>query len=81
MAVIWRLDQCNHPDSDCAVLFGNRGWVIKYLFEYVTGHAGTVAADGYFSSFISSGAATEICFLIFVFITLAIIFAGVRNWN
>lgn len=55
------------------------GWVIKYLFEYVTGHAGTVAADGYFSSFISSGAATEICFLIFVFITLAIIFAGVRN--
>ena len=33
----------------------------------------------YFSSFISSGAATEICFLIFVFITLAIIFAGVRN--
>lgn len=55
------------------------GWVIKYLFEYMTGHAGTVAADGYFSSFISSGAATEICFLIFVFITLAIIFAGVRN--
>ena len=55
------------------------GWVIKYLFEYVPGHAGTVAADGYFSSFISSGAATEICFLIFVFITLAIIFAGVRN--
>ena len=55
------------------------GWVIKYLFEYVIGHAGTVAADGYFSSFISSGAATEICFLIFVFITLAIIFAGVRN--
>ena len=45
----------------------------------MTGHAGTVAADGYFSSFISSGAATEICFLIFVFITLAIIFAGVRN--
>lgn len=55
------------------------GWVIKYLFEYVIGHAETVAADGYFSSFISSGAATEICFLIFVFITLAIIFAGVRN--
>ena len=55
------------------------GWVIKYLFEYMTGHAGTVAVDGYFSSFISSGAATEICFLIFVFITLAIIFAGVRN--
>lgn len=55
------------------------GWVIKYLFEYMTGHAGTVAADGYFSSFISSGVATEICFLIFVFITLAIIFAGVRN--
>ncbi len=55
------------------------GWVIKYLAEYVMGHAEALATDGYFSSFISSGATTEICFLIFVFITLSIIFAGVRN--
>ena len=55
------------------------GWVIKYLFEYVMGHGEALAADGYFSSFIANGAVTELCFVIFAFLTLAIIFAGVRN--
>lgn len=55
------------------------GWVIKYLAEYVLGDGARLASDGYFSAFISSGASTEICFLIFVFLTLAIIFAGVEN--
>ena len=55
------------------------GWVLKYLVEYVSGHAQTVAEDGYFSAFISDGFSTEICFVIFSVITLAIIYAGVRN--
>ena len=55
------------------------GWVLKYLVEYVRGHAQTVAEDGYFSAFISDGFSTEICFVIFSVITLAIIYAGVRN--
>lgn len=55
------------------------GWVLKYLVEYVRGHAQTVAEDGYFSAFISDGFSTEICFAIFSVITLAIIYAGVRN--
>lgn len=55
------------------------GWVLKYLVEYVCGHAQTVAEDGYFSAFISAGFSTEICFVIFSVITLAIIYAGVRN--
>ena len=43
------------------------------------GHGQQLAADGYFSSFISSGVSTEVCFVIFALFTLAIVFAGVRN--
>ena len=55
------------------------GWVIRYLADYISGHGSELAADGYFSAFISSGASAEICFVIFTIFTLAIIFAGVRN--
>ena len=55
------------------------GWVIKYLAEYVLGQGHLVAADGYFSGFISNGLSSELCFLIFAAMTLAIIFAGVEN--
>ena len=55
------------------------GWVIKYLMEYFMGHGQALASDEYFSSFISNGLSTELCFLVFTFITLGIIYAGVRN--
>ena len=55
------------------------GWVVKYLAEYVLGQGHLVAADGYFSSFISNGLSSELCFLVFAAMTLAIIFAGVEN--
>ena len=55
------------------------GWVIKYLIEYVKGNGTKLAADGYFSEFISNGASTEICFVILCLFTLSIIYAGVRN--
>ena len=55
------------------------GWVIKYLVGYLTGNGSALAADGYFSIFISDGFSTEICFMIFAGITLGIIYAGVRN--
>ena len=55
------------------------GWVIKYLFSYLTGQGAGLAADGYFSGFISDGAATEVCLLIFTLLTIGIIYAGVRN--
>ena len=55
------------------------GWVIKYLIEYFAGHSKTLAGDAYFTTFISNGWSTEICFIIFCLITLIIIYAGVRN--
>ena len=41
------------------------GWVIKYLVGYIGGQSKNLASDDYFSSFISNGLSTEICFLIF----------------
>ena len=55
------------------------GWVIHYLAQYLTGHGSALASDGYFSGFISNGLLAEIAFLLFTFITLGIIFAGVRT--
>ena len=55
------------------------GWVVKYLAEYLFGKGHAVAADGYFSAFISDGFSSELCFLIFAAMTLAVIFAGVEN--
>ncbi len=55
------------------------GWVCKYLAEYMLGHGAQLAADGYFSAFISNGLSSEICFLVFAGMTLVIIFAGVEN--
>ena len=55
------------------------GWVIKYLVEYIKGNGKALAGDEYFTSFISNGTSTELCFLVFTFFTLAIIYAGVRN--
>ena len=55
------------------------GWVIKYLAEYIRGNGTKLAEDGYFGSFISNGVSTELCFVIFCLLTLAIIYAGVQN--
>ena len=55
------------------------GWVLKYLFEYLRGNGNGVAADGYFTEFISGGASAEFWFLLFAAVTLIVIFAGVRN--
>ena len=55
------------------------GWVIKYLIEYIRGNGKMLAADGYFSEFISDGVSAELCFILFCLFTLTIIFAGVRN--
>ena len=55
------------------------GWVIKYLVEYVKGNGHALSSDGYFSTFISNGVSTELCFIAFALLTLFIVFAGVKN--
>ena len=54
------------------------GWVIKYLAEYLMGKAHLVAEDGYFSSFISNGVSSELCFLVFTAV-LRVCHSGKRH--
>lgn len=55
------------------------GWVLKYLVAYCRGEAQALAADSYFSGFISSGLPVELWFLLFAFTTMGIIYMGVQN--
>lgn len=55
------------------------GWIIKFLFEYITGQVGAVAADGYFGGFISSTWEPVLWHLIFLGCTLGIILKGVEG--
>ena len=55
------------------------GWVVKYLADYALGRSSALAADGYFSAFISNGVPAEVSFVVFAALTLTIIFAGVEN--
>jgi NSS family neurotransmitter:Na+ symporter len=55
------------------------GWVVRYLVEYILGDAHALAQDGAFSSMITSGYTSEIWFLVFTFLVLAVIFMGVRS--
>ena len=66
-----------HFGKGSGIRFG--GWVIHYLAEYLCGRGGNLAADGYFSGFITNGLQAELAFLLFSLFTLGIIFAGVRN--
>ncbi len=54
------------------------GWVIKYLFDYITKPAKKIATDGYFSDFIS-GATPEVWFIIFALLTTVIVYMGVQS--
>ena len=55
------------------------GWVVRYLWAYLAGQGQTMAADGSFEGFLASPVATEVCFLIFAALTMAVILGGVQN--
>ncbi len=55
------------------------GWVIKYLFVFITGDGIKAAENGYFTSFISSEAEPVIMMIIFLAITAFIVFRGVNK--
>lgn len=54
------------------------GWVTKYLFEYLRGNTTALAADDYFSNFIADNFSV-VWFLLFSFIVVAVLFAGVKQ--
>ena len=57
----------------CAIV----GWVTRYLFEYLKGNASLLAEDTNFTDFISDGVSVEIWFLVFTFMVVLVIIAGV----
>lgn len=55
------------------------GWVVKYVWEYLQGHAAQAAADGFFANFITDSLGSEICFAVFLLAAFLVIVAGVKN--
>ena len=53
------------------------GWVLKYLFVFITGKGGEAAADGYFGSFIGAPEQPLLWFAIFLGATAIIVLLGV----
>ena len=53
------------------------GWVLKYLFAYITGNGSAAIADGYFTGFITAQWEPIIWFLIFLGANLFVVYKGV----
>ena len=54
------------------------GWVLKYLAAFVTDASATVA-DGYFTGFITAQWSPIIFFVLFLFITMFVVYKGVNS--
>lgn len=55
------------------------GWILRYLFGYLTLQGDVLAADGFFSSFIEAPIAPVVFTLIFIAMTSFIVFLGVEK--
>lgn len=55
------------------------GWVLRYMFAYITGNKSAPAKDSFFGGFIGSAVQSELWFLVFAVCTLAVIAVGVES--
>ncbi len=55
------------------------GWVLKFLSVYVTGKGSAAVADGYFDAFIMGQTEPIIWFLIYLILTVLVVYKGVGN--
>ena len=55
------------------------GWVIKYMVGFVSGSAGEMAQDSYFSNYIGSAGEPLLWFLLFIGATAVIVLFGVEK--
>lgn len=55
------------------------GWILKYLVTFFSGNGQAAAADGYFTSFITSKASPIVFMLIFLSLTALIVYRGVEK--
>ncbi|MDO5401376.1 MAG: sodium-dependent transporter [Eubacteriales bacterium] len=55
------------------------GWVTKYAVVFLTGRGADAARDGYFTDFITSGAAPIVFMLVFLAVTAFVVYFGVEK--
>lgn len=55
------------------------GWVLKYLFAYLTGDGMAAVADGYFDGFITAQWSPIFWFLVFLGATVFVVYKGVEK--
>ncbi len=55
------------------------GWVLKYLFAYITDGSRVMTDDQYFTGFLGSGSQQILWFFVFIVVDLVVIFFGVQN--
>ena len=55
------------------------GWVLKYLFAFITGDGANAATDGYFTGYITQTTAPIIGLVIFLAATAFVVFNGVNK--
>ncbi len=55
------------------------GWILKYGTVYLTGGGSSAAEDGYFTSFITSPVSPIVFMLIFLALTVVVVFMGVEK--
>lgn len=55
------------------------GWVMKYMFAYISGQGSAAAQDGYFTSFITSNISPIVFMLVFLAVTAFVVYAGVEK--
>ena len=53
------------------------GWVLKYLFAYLSGNGAAAMADGYFTGFITAQWSPILWFVLFLAATMIVVYKGV----
>ena len=55
------------------------GWILKYLFTYISGNGAAAVADGFFTGFITAQWEPIIWFLIYLLATSVVVYTGVEK--
>ncbi len=55
------------------------GWILKYLADFLTGHAAAMVDDSYFGAFITSQWPPIFWFIVFLAATVFVVYKGVNN--
>lgn len=53
------------------------GWILKYLTVFFTGHGADTVADGYFTGFITAQWSPIIWFVVFLALTMLVVYKGI----